>query len=46
MRARKDTGADLKVTPIGDSVVDAKALIIQGTFGESINGLAYKENTK
>ena len=39
-----DSLADFKVTPAGDSIVDAKALTIKGGFGQSINGCAFQQD--
>jgi len=36
--------ADFKITRIGDSVVDPKALTIKGNFGRSINGLSFQQH--
>ena len=36
--------ADLAITKLGDSVVDAEALTIQGGVGQAINGLAFQQD--
>lgn len=36
--------ANLSVTKIGDSLVDARALTIDGPFGQSINGLSFQQD--
>ncbi len=36
--------AGTKVTKTGDTVVDTKALTIQGGFGQSINGLSFQQD--
>ena len=36
--------ADTKLTKTGDTVVDGKALTIQGGFGQCINGLAFQQD--
>jgi hypothetical protein len=36
--------ADLQVTKIGDTVVDAEALTIKGGFGQAINGVAFQQD--
>ncbi len=38
------TWADLGVTKAGDSVVDARALTIDGSFGQAINGLSFQQD--
>ncbi len=38
------TWADLGVTKVGDSVVDARALTIDGSFGQAINGLSFQQD--
>ena len=40
--AQDETG--FKVTKVGDSLIDAQALTIQGTFGPSINGKAFQQD--
>lgn len=39
-----DARAEIQITKLGDSVVDAKALTIQGGFGQCINGLAFQQD--
>ncbi|MDP6633700.1 MAG: BNR repeat-containing protein [Phycisphaerae bacterium] len=39
-----DSSADFKVAKTGDSLVDAKALTIQGGFGRSINGVSFQQD--
>ena len=36
--------ADTKLTKTGDTVVDGKALTIQGAFGRCINGLSFQQD--
>ena len=36
--------ADFMVAKIGDSLIDAKALTIQGGFGQCINGLSFQQD--
>jgi len=36
--------ADLHVTKVGDSLVDAEALTIRGGFGQCINGLSFQQD--
>lgn len=36
--------ADVRITKIGDSLVDTNALTIQGGFGQCINGLSFQQD--
>jgi len=44
MVAAAPVWAGLAVTKIGDSVVDAQALTIDGAFGQAINGLSFQQD--
>ncbi|KPK44337.1 MAG: hypothetical protein AMJ65_03360, partial [Phycisphaerae bacterium SG8_4] len=36
--------ADFRAAKVGDSLVDARALTIQGGFGQCINGLSFQQD--
>ena len=38
------TKANFRAVKIGDSLIDAKALTIQGGFGQCINGLSFQQD--
>ena len=42
--APRPAKADFRVAKIGDSLIDARALTIQGGFGQCINGLSFQQD--
>jgi len=44
IEAPRPVQADFRVAKVGDSLIDAQALTIQGGFGQCINGLSFQQD--